>query len=93
MWRLCTPLLTSEKLPDYIISPLSVFKNKSHIFLIWNLSLIAPNFEETLMVVIKHGGIAETVISGVIKTIDSTTNHSYFLLTKWSPLGEIVKES
>jgi hypothetical protein len=34
------------------------------------------------MVVIKHGGIAETAISGVIKTIDSITNHSYFLLAK-----------
>jgi hypothetical protein len=43
------------------------------------------------MVVIKYGGIAETVISGVIETIDSITNHSYFLLTKWSPWGEIVK--
>jgi hypothetical protein len=85
MWRLCTPLLTSEKLLGCIISPLSVFKNWSYILLIWNLSLSAPNFEETLMVVIKHGGIAETVISGVIETINSTTNHSYFLLTKWSP--------
>jgi hypothetical protein len=55
--------------------------------------LSAPNFEETLMVVIKHRGIAETAISGVIETIDSTTNHSYFLLAKWSPQGEIVKES
>ncbi len=85
MWRLCTPHLTSEKLPDYVISPLSVFKNWSHILLIWHLSLSAPNFEKTLMVVIKHGGIAETAISGVIETIDSITNHNYFLLTKWSP--------
>jgi hypothetical protein len=45
------------------------------------------------MVVIKHGGTAETAISDVIETIDSTTNHSYFLLAKWSPQGEIVKES
>jgi hypothetical protein len=45
------------------------------------------------MVVIKHGGIAVTVIRGVIKTIDSTINHGYFLLVKWSPSGEIVKES
>ena len=85
MWRLCTPLLASEKLPGRIISPLNAFKNWSHILLIWHLSLSAPNFEETLMVVIKHGGIAETAISGVIETIDTTTNHSCFLLTKWSP--------
>ena len=75
-------LLTSEKLPGCIISPLSDFKNWSHILLTWNLSLSTPNFEETLMVVIKHGDIAETAISGVIKTINSITNHSYFLLAK-----------
>jgi hypothetical protein len=34
------------------------------------------------MVAIKHGGTAETAIGDVIKTIDSTTNHSYFLLIK-----------
>ena len=85
MWRLCTPLLTSEKLPGYIISPLSVFKNWNHILLIWNLSQSAPKFVVTLIVVIKHGGIVETVISGMIETINSTTNHSYFLLPKWSP--------
>jgi hypothetical protein len=45
------------------------------------------------MVVIKQGGTAETAISGVNKTIDSITNHSFFLITKWSPEGEIVKES
>jgi hypothetical protein len=84
MWRLCTPLLISEKLPGCIISPLSVFKNWSYILLIWNLSLSAPNFEETLMAVIKHGGIAEITISGMIEMIDSITNHSYFLLAKWS---------
>ena len=87
------PLLTSEKLPGCIISPLSVLKNWSHILLIWHLSLSAPNFEEPLMVVIKHGGTAKTAISGVIETIDSTTNHNYFLLAKRSPWGEIVKES
>ena len=85
MWRLCTPLLTPEKLPGYIISPLSVFKIWSNILLIWHLSLSAPNFEETLMVVIKHGVTAETAIGGVIETIDSTTNHSCFLPAKWSP--------
>jgi hypothetical protein len=37
------------------------------------------------MVVIKHRGIAETAISGVIKTINTITNHSRFLLAKWSP--------
>jgi hypothetical protein len=36
------------------------------------------------MVVIKHGGTAETAIGGVIETIDSTTNYSYFLLAEWS---------
>jgi hypothetical protein len=45
------------------------------------------------MVVIKHRGIAETAISGVIETIDSITNHIYFLLAKWSSEGKIVKES
>ena len=87
MWRLYTPLLISEKLPGCIISPLSIFKNWSHILLIWHLSLSAPNLEETLMVVIKHGAIAETVISGVIETINSTTNYSYFLLAKLVSLG------
>jgi hypothetical protein len=93
MWGLCTPLLTSEKPLGCIISPLSVFKNWSYILLIWNLSLSAPNFEETQVVVIKHGGIAETAISGVIETIDSIANHSYFLLSTWSHEGKIVKES
>lgn len=45
------------------------------------------------MVVIKQGGTAETAISGVNETIDSITNHSFFLIAKWSPEGEIVKES
>ena len=85
MWRLYTPLLTSEKLPGYIISPLSIFKNWSHILLIWNLSLSAPNFEETLIVVIKHGGAAETVISSIIEKINSTTNYNYVLLAKLTP--------
>jgi hypothetical protein len=92
MWRLCTPRLASEKLPGCIISPLGIFKDWSYILLISNLSLSAPNFEETLMVVIKHGGIAKTAISGVIETIDSIANHNYFLFAKWSPYREIVKE-
>jgi hypothetical protein len=37
------------------------------------------------MVAIKHGRTAETAIGGVIETINSITNHSYFLLAKWSP--------
>jgi hypothetical protein len=45
------------------------------------------------MVVIKHGGIPETAISSVIETINNTINHSYFLLVKWSPWGEKVKEN
>jgi hypothetical protein len=69
------------------------FKTRGYICLIWNLSLSPPNFEETQVVVVKHGGIAETAISGVIETIDNTANHSYFLLAKWSPEGEIVKEN
>ncbi len=85
MWRLYTPLLTSEKLPGCIISLLSVFKNWSYILLIWHLSLSAPNFEETLMVVIKHRVTAETAISRVIETIDSIINHSCFLFAIWSP--------
>jgi hypothetical protein len=85
MWRSYTRLLISEKLPGNIIFPLSVFNIWSHILLIWYLFLSAPNFKKTLMVVIKHRGTAETAISGVIKTIDSITNHSCFLLAKWSP--------
>ena len=37
------------------------------------------------MVVIKHGGAAETVVGGVIEKIDSTTNHNYVLLAKLTP--------
>jgi hypothetical protein len=74
-----------------LFSSLSVFKIWSHILWIWNLSPSAPNFKETLIVAIKQGGTAEAVIGGVIKTIDSMTNHSLFLIAKWSPLGEIVK--
>lgn len=57
----------------------------SYILLIWNFSLSAPNFEETLMVVIKHGSTAETAISSVLETINSTTKHSYFLLANDCP--------
>ena len=81
MWRLCTPLLTSEKLPGCIISPLSAFKNWSHILLIWHLSLSAPDFKETLIVVIKYKSTAETAISSVIKTVGNTINYSCFLFT------------
>ena len=45
------------------------------------------------MVAIKQGGIAEAVIGGVIETIDSITNYSLFLIAKWFPEGELVKES
>ena len=37
------------------------------------------------MVVIKHGGIAETAISSMIKTFDNIANHSYFVPAKRSP--------
>ncbi len=83
MWRFMHPSPHIGETPGLHYFTLSVFKNWSHILLIWNLSLSAPNFEETLMVVIKHGGTAGTAIIVVIKTIDSTTNHSYFLLAKW----------
>jgi hypothetical protein len=45
------------------------------------------------MVAIKQGGIAEAAISGVIETINSTMNLTLFLVTKWSPQGEMIKES
>ena len=45
------------------------------------------------MVVIKYRSTAATAISGVIETLDGTINHSYFLLAKWSPYREMVKES
>ena len=35
------------------------------------------------MVAIKQRGTAETAISGVIETIDSTINYSLFLIAKW----------
>jgi hypothetical protein len=34
------------------------------------------------MVAIKQGGTAKAAISGMIKTIDSMTNHSLFLIAK-----------
>jgi hypothetical protein len=43
--------------------------------------------------VIKYRGIAKTAINSVIKTIDNIVNYSYFLLIKWFPLREIIKES
>jgi len=41
------------------LSSLTIFKIKSHILLLYNLCPRAPNFEQTLMVAIKQGGIAE----------------------------------
>jgi hypothetical protein len=37
------------------------------------------------MVALNQGGTAESAIGGVIETIDSMTNHSLFLIAKWSP--------
>jgi hypothetical protein len=37
------------------------------------------------MVAIKQGRIAKAAIGGMIKTIDSTINHSFFFIAKWSP--------
>jgi hypothetical protein len=65
-------------------SSLSVFKIWSHILSSKDLSLSAPNFEETLIVAIKQGGIAKAVIRGVIKIINSIINHSLFSIIKWS---------
>jgi hypothetical protein len=45
------------------------------------------------MVLIKHGGTAETAISSMIETIDSTTKYNYFLLAKWPSSEEIFKET
>jgi hypothetical protein len=77
MWRLCPSPHTGETPGLHYFPLLSVFKIWSHILLIWNLALSAPNFEETLMVAIKQGGTAEAAIGGVIETIDSTTNQSF----------------
>jgi hypothetical protein len=36
------------------------------------------------MVAIKQGRTAKAAISGVVKKIDSMTNHGLFLIAKWS---------
>jgi len=79
------PLLTRCNSRTALFSSLGVFKTWSHILSSWNLSPSAPNFEETLMVAIKQGGIAKAAISGVIKTIDSIINCSLFLVAIGSP--------
>ena len=53
----------------------------------------APNFQNTIVVAIKQGGTAEAVIGDMIDMVDSTINYSLSFITKWSPWGEIVKES
>ena len=75
-----------------LYSSLSVFKTRSHILPLWNLSPSAPKIEEALMVAIKQGGTAEAAISGVIETIDSEINRSLFLVADWCPWGGLVKE-
>lgn len=51
--------------------------------------LFAPNFEETLIVTIKQGGTAETVIDSVNETIDSMTNRTAVIFSlQTSCLGE-----
>jgi hypothetical protein len=67
-----------------LLSPLTVFKIKSYICLVYNLCLRAPNFKQTLMVAIKQGVTAEVAISGVIEMSDSMINHNPFLIAKWS---------
>ena len=49
---------------------------------LWNFSLSAPNFENTLIVAIKQRGTAEVVIGDMIKTIDSIINHSLFSIAE-----------
>jgi hypothetical protein len=68
----------------YRVQPvtLNVFKNGDVLFCEKNISLSAPNFEKTLLVVIKQGGIAKAAIDGVINIIDSIINFTLFLVTK-----------
>ncbi len=67
------------------LSPLSVFKIWSYISSLQDLSLSAPNLENTLRVAIKQGGTAKAVNGDVIKTIDSTINYGLFFISQWSP--------
>jgi hypothetical protein len=41
--------------------------------------------KKTLKVAIKQGGTAEAAIGGVSETIDSTINHTHFLVAEKSP--------
>jgi hypothetical protein len=50
-------------------------------------------FEKTLTVAIKQGGIAKAAISAVLEKSDSKIKYNPFLATKVAPKGEIVKES
>ena len=74
------PVPSHGATPGLHYIPLSIFKIWGHILSSWNLSLSAPNFEETLIVTIKRRGKAETVISVVTKMIDSMINYSPFLI-------------
>ena len=74
------PLPSHGVTPGLHYIPLSIFKTWAHILSSWNLSLSAPNFEETLIVTIKRRGKAETVISVVTKMIDSMNNYSHFVI-------------
>ena len=76
-----------------LFSSLSIFQIWSYILQIQNFSLSAPNFKETLIAAIKQGETAKAAIGSVIKTINSITNYSLFLVAKWFPQGEIAKES
>ena len=69
-----------------------VFKTWVYILFLQNLSLSAPNCEETLTVTIEQGGTAKTAIDGVNETINSMINPSDFLVADWFPRGEIVEE-
>ena len=46
---------------------------------------VLGNFEKTLIVAIKQGGIAEAAIGSVIETVNSIINRTLFLVAKWSP--------
>jgi hypothetical protein len=81
------PLLTPEKLPDFLYQHLQNLELYSPFV---ELSLSTQNFKEALIVVIKWGGIAEAAISALLGRIDSIIKYSPFLITKVVPKGETV---
>jgi len=53
---------------------------------------MGPKFEDMWVAMIEQGGIAETIIDGVNKTINSMTNTVVILVADWFPRGEIAVE-